>query len=101
MGFNRKKTIVWAVGPNIAASGKRGCTLYDCDGRRPEASLLCGDGRRPAYSVLPKSWRMTRWKMIPFIVTNVIYYVILANTIPFTVKNSIQFVSLANTIALM
>ena len=55
--------------------------------------LLCGDGRRPAYSAVPKSGRMvsvtcrTRWKMIPFLVTNVINCVILANTIPCMVKN--------------
>ena len=39
--------------------------------------------------------------MIPFLVTNVINYVILANTISGIVKNVINFVSLANTMVIV
>ena len=41
------------------------------------------------------------WRMLPFLVTNVINYVILANTIPYIIKKIINFVSLANAMAIM
>ena len=42
-----------------------------------------------------------RWKMIPFLVTNVINYVIVANIVLCIVKHVIDLVSLAKIMAIM